>query len=447
MLRLLKNPTPFQMILGGFAAMILIGTLLLMLPVATASGEWQGFLDALFTATSAVTTTGLVVVSTGPFFSAFGEAVILVLFQIGGLGYMIIITLVVLGIGGRLSISGRSLLRKSLGRPTSVEMLGFTKVIVLITIAFEIVGIATLWLIWRSDFGSVEALWPAVFHSVSAFCTAGFGLFPESLSGFRESISLNLIIAVLTLPGALGFFVLYDLLRVGRSRLGGAQPTSITVHTRIVLWTTLAIAVAGSLLIFLSRGPSASGGLFQSIRDALFQSLSAATTTGFNTVDIGALDIGAIWTLIFQMFVGASPGGTGGGIKTVGFVLLLVFLRAHLAGRSDVLIHHRKVPRETLMKVFAMTILAISWLFLALGVMLVTDAEKNPVALIFELVSALGTVGLTMGVTPELSPVAKVLVIFSMFAGRVGPLAIGYSLMASRRAPRYSYPEAEIVIT
>ncbi len=437
MTRLFKKPTSIQLIVAGFLFLIFIGAFLLTLPAASSSGYRQSFLNALFTASSAVTTTGLVVVDTGSFYSRFGQMIILALFQIGGLGYMIIITLVVLGIGGRLSISGQTLLRQSITRPTSVDMIRFAKIILLFTIVFELAGTIFLGLSWMRFFPCGKAFYLAAFHSVSAFCTAGFSLFPDSLKAYNECFSINLIISILALGGGAGFFCLYELFVLLPEKRFMKQAIRLSTHTKIVLSSTALLILIGAGIIWISG----SGAMI-----SIFQAVSASTTTGFNTIEIGNMNKSSLWIILFLMFVGASPGGSGGGIKTVSFVLLLVFLRSYISGRNDVFIFKNRIPQETMRKVFAISIMAMVWVFTATGILMYME-KAAPLDILFQVVSALGTVGLSTGITPDLSFAGKVVIILSMFIGRAGPLAIAYSLVGRLKPASFTYPEADIVVS
>jgi trk system potassium uptake protein TrkH len=448
MIRLFKKPTSIQLIVTGFLFLIFIGAFLLTLPSASSSGGRQSFLDALFTASSAVTTTGLTVVDTGSFYSRFGQIIILGLFQIGGLGYMIIITFVVLGIGGRLSISGQTLLRQSITRPTSVDMIRFAKIILLFTLVFEMAGTIFLGLSWMRFFPCEKAFYLAAFHSVSAFCTAGFSLFPDSLEAYNECFSINLIISLLALGGGIGFFCLYELFVLLPEKRLMKQATRLSTHTKIVLSSTTLLILSGAVIIWIvvESGTQDSTILLRPFMASIFQAVSASTTTGFNTIEIGNMHTSSLWIILFLMFVGASPGGTGGGTKTVSFVLLLAFLRSYLSGRNDVFIFKNRIPRETMQKVFAIIIMAMAWVFIATGILMHTE-KAAALDILFQVVSALGTVGLSTGITPELSFAGKVVIILSMFIGRAGPLAIAYSLVGRPKPASFTYPEADIVIS
>ncbi|MEA3428629.1 MAG: potassium transporter TrkG [Thermodesulfobacteriota bacterium] len=434
---LFKKTTSMQLIVVGFFFLIFIGAFLLTLPASSSNGYCQSFLDALFTAGSAVTTTGLVVVGTGSFYSSFGQMIILALFQIGGLGYMIIIALVVLGIGGRLSISGQTLLRQSITRPTSVDMIRFAKIILLFTLLFELAGTIFLGFSWMRFFPCEKAFYLAAFHSVSAFCTAGFSLFPDSLKAYNECFSINLIISLLALCGGTGFFCLYELFVLLPEKRFMKQTIRLSAHTKIVLSSTALLILIGAGIIWIAGN---------GVRASIFQAVSASTTTGFNTIEIGNMHTSSLWIILFLMFVGASPGGSGGGIKTVSFVLLLAFLRSHLSGRNDVFVFKNRVPQRTMQKVFAISITAMVWIFTATGILMYTE-KAAALDILFQVVSALGTVGLSTGITQELSSAGKVVIILSMFIGRAGPLAIAYSLVGRKKPSSFTYPEADIVVS
>ena len=447
MTRLFKKPTSIQLIVAGFLFLIFIGAFLLTLPSACSSGGRQSFLDALFTASSAVTTTGLTVVDTGSFYSRFGQIIILALFQIGGLGYMIIITFVVLGIGGRLSISGQTLLRQSITRPTSVDMIRFAKIILLFTLLFELAGTIFLGLSWMRFFPCGKAFYMAAFHSVSAFCTAGFSLFPDSMKAYNEFFSINLIISLLALGGGIGFFCLYEFFVLLPEKRFMKQAIRLSTHTKIVLSSTALLILSGAGVIWIAEaGTQDSTILLRPFMTSIFQAVSASTTTGFNTIEIGNMHTSSLWIILFLMFVGASPGGSGGGIKTVSFVLLLVFLRSYISGRNDVFIFKNRIPQETMRKVFAISITAMVWVFTATGILMHTE-KAAALDILFQVVSALGTVGLSTGITPDLSSTGKVVIILSMFIGRAGPLAIAYSLVGQPKPASFTYPEADIVIS
>lgn len=437
--------TTFQSLSIGFILIILAGSILLTLPIASANGASQPFIDALFTATSAVTTTGLVVVDTGSFYSLFGQIVILLLFQVGGLGHMIIIALVVLGLGGKLSLSSRMLLHQSLSRTTSVDMIRFAKIVIIFTFLIEFIGASLLSLYWIHYFPLPQAVYSAVFYSVSAFCTAGFGLFADSLSSYQSSVVLNLIIIAICIAGGIGFFVLYDMVTLFDKILRHEHPRQLLVHGKFVLMLSGMLMAIGTVVILVSERVPHSSLLGERLLSSAFQSVSASTTTGFNTVDIGAMTSTSLFTIIVLMFIGASPGGTGGGIKTASFGIMLLFLLSLLRGREDVNIFKRRISPEVINRVFAIGLISILWVVFATAIL--TTTEKAPfLGIFFEAVSAFGTVGLSTGMTPTLSTVGKIIISMSMLIGRVGPLAIGFSLIGRPKPVSFKYAQTEVLV-
>lgn len=436
--------TPLQLLLLGFVILIFIGSILLTLPVASSEGVHTRFEDALFTATSAVTTTGLVVVDTGTHYSLFGQTVIMIFFQIGGLGYMIFVALIVLSLKGRLSLHTRMLLRESLVRQDSIDMVSFAKVVVKVTFFWEILGAVLLSLCWMRSMPFFQAVYTGIFHSVSAFCTAGFGLFSDSFSSYHGSLLLNAAVNLVCIAGGIGFFVLYDMYGLSaRERQG--ETWHISVHTKFVLFVSAILIILGTGTLFVLENGGTSYGTGERLLNAAFQSISASTTTGFNTVDIGAMSTTGLFILILLMFVGASPGGTGGGIKTTTFGLMLLFLFSLLTGRENVNLFKRRISNETLVKVFAIGLIAVLWIIVATLVLTVTE-HASFLQIIFEVVSAFGTVGLSMGITSSLTTIGKLIICVTMFIGRVGPLVIGFSLVGKPKPLPFKYPEADILV-
>ncbi|MBX2990481.1 MAG: hypothetical protein KF749_04835 [Bacteroidetes bacterium] len=432
-----KTLTPIQALFAGFVILILTGAVLLQLPLSAAEGQRISFLDALFTATSAVSTTGLATVDTGSNYSVFGQVVILLLFQVGGLGYMIFIALVTLGLGARLTITGRMLFSESIARPRTIEIKRFIKTVIVFTAFFEILGAAGLSLVFiqRVSFG--EAVYSAVFHSVSAFCTAGFSLYADSFTANVGNASANLIIAVVTIAGGIGFFVLYDIANLLRRAIRRQHPLKLSDHSKLVLLVSLVLMVGGTVVLFVTEGGS--------VLSASFQALSASTTTGFNTVDIGLLHPLSLVFIIILMFVGASPGSTGGGIKTTSLGIIFLFIRSVLSSNKDVTAFRRTIEASTVNKALGIGILAT--LYLSLLVFCLSFSEEFSVLqILFEAASALGTVGLSTGITSSLSVTGKILIIITMLIGRVGPLAIGYSLIGKSEPKSFSYPTGNMMV-
>jgi trk system potassium uptake protein TrkH len=433
--------SPAQSLLFGFASLVLAGALLLSLPIATRSGTRQPFVDALFTATSAVTTTGLVVVDTGSYYSLFGQLVILVLFQVGGLGYMAFVAFVALIIGRSLSVTSRMTLQESIAGVSGSELRAFVRSTFRYTLLFEALGAY-----WMRDFPAAQALYLGLFHSVSAFCTAGFSLFASGYVAYRESLVVNLTIAVVTIAGAVGFFVLRDLTRYLEARRAGQRPRRVSLHTKLAFAVWAPLVTAGSVLFLLVEPESTLGrGWGERLAAATFQALSAATTTGFNSVDVGSMTATSLFWIVVLMFVGASPGGTAGGIKTTTLGAALATVVALLKGAQDTVVFRRRLPEDIVRRALAIGLLATA--LIAAGTLLLAASENQPfLSVLFEVTSALGTVGLSTGITPSLSTPGKILISATMLAGRLGPLTIGFALLGRPRRVDLRYAEEPVFI-
>lgn len=433
----------------SFAALVLAGSLLLSLPLAAAPGQHISYLDALFTATSAICVTGLIVVDTPAAFSPFGHVVVLLLIQIGGLGYMTISTVLAAAIGRSISLQERLTLHEALNADTMEGLVRFATIVLKLTLAFELTGMAMLAARWWPELGPM-ALWYALFHAVSAFNNAGFSLWSDSLVQWRSDVATNLVFMGLITAGGLGFFVLAELSRLRTRHL------TLSLHTKVVL-SASAVLMAGGTIAYLllesgnprTLGPLPAG---ERLLTAWFQSITARTA-GFNTIDVGAMTEAGLFVTMALMFIGASPGGTGGGVKTTTFSLTVAALWTMVRGNADTTIFNRRVPPETIGKAFFVCLIAFLALNVAAGAVLVAEG-RNLTATLFETTSAFGTVGLSMGeagapvsLVGHFSSTGKVLVMVLMFVGRVGPLTLAVAL-AHRAAmtPRIRYPEGKVLI-
>jgi trk system potassium uptake protein TrkH len=425
--RLTVNLTPPKVLALGFAGVILTGALLLTLPLASTYGESTDFLTALFTATSAVCVTGLVVVDTGTHFSPLGQFIILALIQVGGLGFMSMATLFFLLMGRRIGLSNRILIREAFNQIDAAGVVRLVRSVFIFTALTE--GGFALVLAWRwaQELDLSRALWLGVFHSVSAFNNAGFDLFGgfRSLTGYVEDPVVVLAISSLIVLGGIGFSVVVN---VWESRV-----RHLTTHARLVLRMTGILIAGGTLLILLLEGSNllASFTWPGKILAAYFQAVTPRTA-GFNTLDIAGLRSATQFFLVVLMFIGASPGSTGGGIKTTTIGLLAMAVWSQGRGQEDVVLLGRRIPVEQVNRALAVTFVSGGLVvFVTLLLCLTEGAEFLTV--LFETVSAFGTVGLSMGITPKLSTLGRLLVIFTMYAGRVGPLTLVFALAQSRR--------------
>jgi trk system potassium uptake protein TrkH len=444
--RIRKTLTPSRSLLLGFSSLIISGTVLLHLPIASREHVAQPWVDALFTATSAVTTTGLVVVDTGSYYSLFGQLVVLTLFQIGGLGYMAFIVFAMLLARRSVGVRAGATLQESVGGLARGDYRDFLRSMFLFTFLFEGVGTAILGFYWMDEFGASRAFYLAAFHSVSAFCTAGFSLFADSFSAYRDSALVNFTIAALTVPAGIGFVVLRDLLRYGTAMSRRSWPRRLLLHTKLAVAMSAFLAVFGTTTILLAESDSFSRLAFgQKIAAASFQSLSASTTTGFNSVDIGAMTATSLFALIVLMFVGASPGGTAGGIKTTTLGTVLCTVRALLRGSVDAVAFGRRISEDTVHR--ALTIGLLATVVIVLDTLVLTATENGSfLQILFEVVSALGTVGLSAGITAGLSTAGKLILSATMLTGRIGTLAIGFALFAKPTPPPFRYAEEKVFI-
>jgi len=444
MFRLLeKTLTPIQLLSIGYIIIILIGALLLMLPISSENNSYQFFVDSLFTSASAVSTTGLVVVDTGTYYSMFGEIVILLLIQIGGLGYMLFFVVFAILLKEKLSLTGKKYLREAVSRNQSVDLIRFVKLTLIYTLIIELIGTVGYFIVLINNFSFTEALYSSFFHSVSAFCTAGFGLYPDNLSSYSESLVINFNTFFLVITGAIGFFVLYDLLNYINQKIKKNNFARITLHSKLVLSFTFSLFLFGALIILIAENTKFSENIFQNILNAFFQSISASTTVGFNTIDITIMSNASLFVMIILMFIGASPGSTGGGIKTTSFAASILSSIASLKGKNAVSIFKRTISRFSVDKSNAQIFVALISTLIITLILSITE-NFNFIKILFEATSAFGTVGLSAGITSSLSIIGKLLITTLMIIGRVGPIAIGLFFVNKNGNNNYTFPEEDI---
>lgn len=411
---------PAQQLVLGFASYAVVGTALLCLPFAQQSPA--RIVDHLFNVTSAISTTGLTTISVRDSYTFFGEFVLLALFQLGGIGYMTLSSLMILARGGRISDTRLGILKAGFAVPHYFVMQRFIVHVVVFTFVAESIGALLLW--WRfAALGVQEPLWFAVFHSVSAFATAGFGLANNSLEAFRGDWAINLIIGVLCYLGAIGFIVVQDIYLSIKLR-----EHLITYTSKVILWMTAVIFVVGTAAMYFIEPSVRDLPAAEGLLACAFQVMSASSTAGFNSIPISPLTTATLLIIMAAMVIGASPSGTGGGIKTTSVSALLANLISVLRGRDRVIWLRNEVP--TLRVLFAVASATLYLCLLAMGVTILSLTEKQPfLDLSFEAVSAIGTVGLSTGITGSLSTAGKLVVTFLMFAGRCGPLTLGLALL------------------
>jgi trk system potassium uptake protein TrkH len=444
---------PATLVLASFLLVITIGALLLNLPVCTKTGGIQ-WVDALFTATSAVCVTGLVVVDTGACFTVPGQLVILALIQIGGLGVMTISVFLFRWIGRSISFRQRMVMQDLFAHTPREDIFSLVKSIVFLTLGAEAVGAVLLTIHWSREFAFSKALYTAVFHSVSAFCNAGFALFPDSMTRYSDNLMLNLTICSLIVIGGIGFPVLYDL--QCQAKFHKAKRCRLSIQTKTVLLTTLVLIVSGALMFGLleRRALVEVPSLAHRILVPIFQSITCRTA-GFNTVDIASLNDATLALMVFLMFFGASPGSCGGGVKTTTLALLAAFTLSRLMRRKRVNIFKKSVPPETVTRSVSLVLVSVGIIGLVLFLILVgSEPDMYDAAgwhgffleTLFETVSAFGTVGLSMGITAALTTWGKLWIILTMIIGRVGVLTFAYIIAGTGATRGVEYSEENLMI-
>jgi len=436
---------PALMLVFSFAGAIFIGSALLALPISTVSGQPPSVVDAVFTITSATCVTGLTVLDTGQDFSYFGQLVILACIQLGGLGIMTFSVWLLLASGQVLRKHQQALMQTVLDEETIAGIVEQIRFILMMTLVCESVGAVAYFFAWRERFASAgQAAYAAIFHSISAFCNAGFSLFRSSLTEYRGDIPVNLITCALIVIGGLGFFVVRDLWIHLRGSAEGHRP--LRLQTRMVLTATAVLICGGAILIFISerRGLLRDLPLHQQAIASLFQSITARTA-GFNTLDTARLADSTRLVLLFLMYVGASPGSTGGGIKTTTLWILLHQAFAGMRAHDQVQVGRRALPPGLVQK--ATAIVFFYTFFLATGSFLLMFFHAIPFRdIVFDATSAIGTVGLSTGAVGQLSEVGKWIMTALMFIGRLGPLTIALVVAGYRPAPRYEYAEETVAV-
>lgn len=440
--RWLTGNPPVTLMLS-FLLVIIFGTILLMLPVSSKLKTVTPFMDALFTATSATCVTGLVVVDTGTHFSFFGQMVILMLIQIGGLGIMTISTVFAIILGQRINLKLENIMYQVVGGSYAVNVFQLLKSIVLVTLVIESVGTLLLFARFAQDFQPMEALFLSLFHAVSAFCNAGFSPLGNNLVSYVDSLAVNLVITALIIAGGLGFSVIIDLqhhaLKKDRAR-------KLNLHTKIVLVTTAFLLVLGFTVFYLAEYNGAMRGfsIHRRILSSWFQSVTLRTA-GFNTIDLSQIGKASVLISIVLMFIGASPGSTGGGIKTTSFAVLTLSVISLLKGKRHISVFKRRIHEYNFREATGLIMLSITIILVVLFFLMLVEPHAFD-KLLFEAVSAFGTVGLTLGITPQLTVIGKLLITILMYVGRIGPLTMIYAFSTRAKQININYAEEKIPI-
>ncbi len=442
--------TVSRTICAGFLLLITVGTLLLWFPWATASGQWNDPIVALFTATSAVCVTGLIVVDTGTYFSPLGQGIILLLIQVGGLGYMTATTFLLLILGRRLGLRDRLAIQQSMDTQELAGSRSLILSIISLTLVFELSGIFAMLPPFTADHGFLPGLWLSIFHSISAFNNAGFSLFADSIERYATDPLINGALALLVILGGIGYQVIMEAFLWLRDRLRGRRKRyAFSLHFKIVTITTAVLLVLGTVALFYTEfsnpatlGPLPWGG--KAIA-AGFQSV-IARTAGFNSINIGAMHAASQFFVAALMFIGGSPGSTAGGIKTTTACILLICTRATLQGKETALAYQREIPSHRVLKAISVVVGSGG---LVLGITLLIalfDPEFTFLPILFEAISAFATVGLSTGITADLSTPSQLVLIGTMYVGRVGVLLFIAALMGDPSPSLLKYPEEDLLV-
>lgn len=432
--------TPVQVLMLSYVAVIFIGFLLLSLPQATVEEGAASPIDALFTSTSATCVTGLTVMSTAEDLTTFGQMVIYVQFQLGGLGVMVFSTLFALILGRKIRFRGRMLIKEDLQQNQMAGMVRLTRYVLLFSLIIQCTGMIAMTPFLLRDYSPLRAMYLSLFHTGSAFNNAGFDLFGDSLIRFAHHLPLNILFMVLIILGGLGFAVLVEIVCKQNHR-------RFSLNTRMVLTVTGALLLIGILGVgVLEWNGAATEQMGGTEKVLAFSFLSVtARTAGFNTVDTHLWSVPALFLVMALMFIGASPGSTGGGIKTTTLGVILASVRWRYRGSSDIEVFGRRLVIAVVLKAFVILFLAMSWVFIASWILLMVE-DHEPIALLFESISAFGTVGLSMGVTDNLTAIGKGVLIMSMLMGRVGLMTMVLALGARTQSPHVRLPEGNVMV-
>lgn len=415
-----NSKVPERNIALGYVFYMLVGFLLLILPCSHTADSYN-LVDDLFTAVSAVSTTGLATVDVPVVYTPFGMAVILFLIQIGAIGYMTVSSYIMLHLGQRMSNRSFKVMSSSLPVPSGVSIKSLVNNVINFTLIFELSGFIALWITFA--FLDVELpAWNAIFISVSSFCTAGFSTFSDSLCSFRDNLAVNAIVAMLSFTGAMGFIVITDL----RNKCFNRR-YKVTFTTKIILVMTFSLTLFGTVILSVFPAADQSSSMMPRVLESFFQSMSAMTTVGYNTFNLASLAPASVLVLSVIMFIGASPSGTGGGVKSTTVSAVYAFVMSKLRGDRHVTLDGNRLPDYRINSALANII--VYGTVLLVGVLLLVMSEDFTFSsLLFESVSALGTVGVSLGITPELSVFGKLVIVVMMYIGRIGVLTLGVAL-------------------
>ncbi|MBZ9636372.1 TrkH family potassium uptake protein [Clostridium sp. FP1] len=439
--------TPVQILVLGFAIVIFIGAILLSLPIASQSGKITPFIDCIFTSTSAVCVTGLVTLDTGTYWTYFGKTVIMLLIEIGGLGFMSITTLVFLILGKRITLTGRLIMQEAMNVNSLQGLVKMARYILIFTFSVEGIGAVLFSTQFIPQFGLAKGIYYSIFHAVSAFCNAGFDLMGNfsSVTAYANNSVIILTISALIVIGGLGFYVWAEV-------YNSKGLKKLSLHSKVVIYTTLVLVVGGAILMYIfemnnpytMQGMSFKGKFLSSI----FASVSPRTA-GFNSIPLDKMTMAGKFLTIILMFIGGSPGSTAGGIKTTTAVLLFMTVVSVVRGRDDTEISKKRISKDIVYKAVVITILSLLLVITVTMILSITEQQDIPFEyFLYEATSAFATVGLTLGLTTKLTFVGKIVISLTMYAGRVGLLTIILALAKTKnsKSGTIKYPEGKILI-
>lgn len=432
---------PPRVLALGFGSLIIIGAILLNLPIATKNGESIGFINALFTSASAVCVTGLVVVNTGEFWSLFGQITIILLIQMGGLGFMTLATIGALILGKKITLKERLIIKEQLNQETMSGLVKLTKYVIISTFGIEAIGAVLLSTRFIPIYGKIKGVWFSIFHAVSAFCNAGFDITGDSIAPFVGDFVINMTISSLIILGGLGFTVYIDISR-------NKSFKKLHLHSKLVLGITGFLLVIGTIVFILIEYNNPftlkSLNIYEKLIASFFQSV-VPRTAGFYSVDFIGLYDTTVFFIIILMFIGGSPGSTAGGIKTTTFGTLILTTIGVIKGEKDVTIFRRRIGEEIINRSLAIATIGMTLIIMVSFVLTVTETATF-LDVLFETTSAFATVGLTRGITPNLTDFGKIIITLTMYAGRVGPLTMAFAFARKHKHSSFRYTEGNIMV-
>ncbi|MPQ42634.1 TrkH family potassium uptake protein [Clostridium tarantellae] len=433
-----------QILALGFFLVILIGAILLSLPISSMSGKSTSFLDSLFTSTSAVCVTGLITVDTGTHWNYFGKTVIIILIQIGGLGFMSFTTLFALLLKKKITLKERLLLQEAMNTFGIQGLVRLIRYILVFTFSVELLGALLFATQFIPQFGIAKGIYYSIWHSISAFCNAGFDLMGNfsSLTAYSSNVTVLLTVSALIIIGGLGFTVWSELYNYkGYKRL--------SLHSKVVILITVILVLGGTILMLLFefKNPNTLQpmGPIDKLTNAFFASVTTRTA-GFNSINTSDMTVAGNFLTILLMFIGGSPGSTAGGIKTATFAILILTLISTIKGREDTEVFGRRLSKDAVYKAFTVFMIGVGIVIVVTMILSVTEAGKSLLYLLYEATSAFATVGLTLGITPGLSVIGKIVIMITMYLGRVGPMTVVLALANRKRKSTYKFPEDKILI-